>query len=96
MKDIITLNSDHPVVDTIANHIARVNSLPSPNRNYAQEARQVADISAAYAKQVCAQRDLMRIRLQTIYAYQKSVASGQLANLPESTVQFCNELGDAG
>ena len=96
MQKIIELNADHPVVDAIANHIALVNSQPSTNSTCAHDAEQVAAIAAAYAKQVSAQRDLMRIRLQTIYAYQKSVASGQPANLPESTVQFCNELGDAG
>lgn len=93
MQKIIELNSDHPVVDAIANHIALVSSQPSPNSTRTQDVEQVAAIGAAYAKQVGAQRDLMRTRLQTIYAYQKSVADGQPANLHESTINFCEELG---
>jgi hypothetical protein len=93
MQTIIELNADHPVVDAIANHIALVNSQPDPNSTCAHAARQIAVIAAAYAKQVSAQRDLMRTRLQTIYVYQKSVASGQPASLHESTIRFCEELG---
>jgi hypothetical protein len=93
MQTIIELNADHPVVDAIANHIALVNSQPSPNSTCADDAEQVAAIAVAYAKQVSAQRDLMRTRLQTIHAYQKSVAEGQPANLHESTINFCEELG---
>ena len=93
MQKIIKLNADHPVVDAIANHIALVNSQTSLNSTCAQDAEQVAAIAATYAKQVSAQRDLMRIRLQTIYAYQKSVATGQPASVDESTFRFCEELG---
>jgi hypothetical protein len=93
MQKIIELNADHPVVDAIANHIALVNSQPSPNSTCAHDAEQVAAIAAAYAKQVSAQRDLMRARLKSIYAYQKSVVEGQPASLHESTINFCEELG---
>jgi hypothetical protein len=62
----------HPLVNAITRNIATLTSLPGEDASYAKTSQQIADIVAVYAKQLAAQRDLLRVRLQTIYVVQKS------------------------
>lgn len=93
MSTLLEINQEHPVIDALARNIAMVTAQPSENASFAQTTQKMTAIAALYAKQVAGQRDLMRVRLQTIFAYQKSVKEHQEVVLRPETILFCEELG---